>query len=118
MISFPAREIWKAKAEPKCRFFAWLVMHDKALTADNMEKKNWQCDTTCALCFCQYETTSHLLTNCNYSEACWGKLANSFALPEYEHLCNLQGPLEWLRFFLLKYKKNERKEKLGYLFMF
>jgi hypothetical protein len=22
MISFPAKDIWKAKAEPKCRFFA------------------------------------------------------------------------------------------------
>jgi hypothetical protein len=39
MSPFPAANIWKAKAEPKCRFFAWLAMHDKALTTDNMEKK-------------------------------------------------------------------------------
>jgi hypothetical protein len=25
MSPFPAANIWKAKAEPKCRFFAWLA---------------------------------------------------------------------------------------------
>jgi hypothetical protein len=25
---FPAITIWKAKAEPKCRLFAWLAMHN------------------------------------------------------------------------------------------
>jgi hypothetical protein len=84
-----------------------------------MEKKNWQCDTTCTLCFCQHKTTSHLLTECNYSEACWRKFAHSFTLPGYDQLRTSQGPLEWLKFFLLAYKKNERrKEKVGYLFMF
>jgi hypothetical protein len=37
---FPSTKIWKANSEPRCRFFAWLAMHNKVLTADNMEKKN------------------------------------------------------------------------------
>jgi len=27
--------IWKAKAEPKCKFFAWTLLHKKILTANN-----------------------------------------------------------------------------------
>jgi hypothetical protein len=59
----------KAKTEPKCKFFSWLVMHDRELTIDNMTKKNWPCDPFCPLCLCIPETTPHLLTECNYSEA-------------------------------------------------
>jgi hypothetical protein len=32
----PAPYVWKALTEPKSRFFTWLVLHDKVLTADNM----------------------------------------------------------------------------------
>lgn len=43
-VYFPATNIWQARTEPKCQFFAWLAMHNKVLTADNMMKKNWSCD--------------------------------------------------------------------------
>jgi hypothetical protein len=33
---FPAVDVWKAYTEPKCRFFAWSVLHNRALTADVM----------------------------------------------------------------------------------
>jgi hypothetical protein len=32
--------IWKAKAEPKCRFFAWTLLHKKILTPNNLIKRN------------------------------------------------------------------------------
>jgi hypothetical protein len=66
---FPAKHIWKAQTEPRCKFFAWLVLHDQILTAQNMLKKNWACDYFCSLCLCMHETTDHLLTKCNYTEA-------------------------------------------------
>jgi hypothetical protein len=31
--------IWKAKIEPKCRFFVWTLLHNKILTADNLQKR-------------------------------------------------------------------------------
>jgi hypothetical protein len=93
-------------------------MHDKPLIADNMEKKNCHCDPTSTLCFCQQETASHLLTECNYTEACWRKFALSFSLLGYDQLHTLHGLLEWLMFFQLTYKKNERRKKVGYLFKF
>lgn len=40
MSYFPANDIWRAHSEPKCRFFAWLVLHDRVLTAENLAKRN------------------------------------------------------------------------------
>jgi hypothetical protein len=37
--TFPALSIWKARAEPKGKFFAWLALHGKTLIADNMVEK-------------------------------------------------------------------------------
>jgi hypothetical protein len=31
--------IWKAKTEPKYRFFAWTLLHNKILTSDNLQKR-------------------------------------------------------------------------------
>jgi hypothetical protein len=62
MTPFSADDAWRAISEPKCQFFAWLGLHNKVLTADNMAKKYWNCDPYCSLCFCKNETTSHLLT--------------------------------------------------------
>jgi hypothetical protein len=61
MTRLPADDLWKAASEPKCKFFGWLVLQDRVLTADNMEKKNWPCDPMCSFCFCFHETTPHLL---------------------------------------------------------
>jgi hypothetical protein len=44
IIHFSALFIWHARTEPKCKFYAWLVMHDRVLTADNLMKRNWPCN--------------------------------------------------------------------------
>jgi hypothetical protein len=52
MTFFPATDVWKANTEHKCKFFAWIILHNKALTVDNMLKKKRDCDPMCSLCFC------------------------------------------------------------------
>lgn len=32
-VSLKPGKIWKAAAEPKCRFYAWLVLHNRTLTS-------------------------------------------------------------------------------------
>jgi hypothetical protein len=80
---FLATDIWQAMSEPKCKFFIWLTMHDRILTASNMEKRNWLCNHYCALCLCIHKTTCHLLTHCNFTEATWNLVAGNFHLPDY-----------------------------------
>jgi hypothetical protein len=61
IIQFPATSIWQAASKPKCRFFAWLVMHDRVPTANNLLKKNWPCNFFCSFCLCIHETTESCL---------------------------------------------------------
>jgi hypothetical protein len=42
--------------------FSWLVMHDKVLTTDNMDKMNCPSHPLCSLYLCIEETTPHPLT--------------------------------------------------------
>jgi hypothetical protein len=68
MSHFQSHDVWKAVAEPKCRFLSWLVIHDRVLKAENMLNKNWPCDPMCSFCRME-ESTPHLLTQCIYTEA-------------------------------------------------
>jgi hypothetical protein len=62
-------------------FFSWLVLHNRALTVDVMQKKNWLCESNCALCFCIHETADHLLCKCNYTEVVWRTISVNLGLP-------------------------------------
>jgi hypothetical protein len=48
--------IWKAKTEGKDRFFAWLLVQRKILTADKLLARNWPCNPMCPLCDQEDET--------------------------------------------------------------
>ena len=71
--------IWKAKAENKCKIHAWILMHDKVLTADNLQKRGWPHQDHCVLCNGPLETGLHLSVmpvckSCLGSGAILGKL--------------------------------------------
>lgn len=56
----------------KRRWFGkWKLNPGKALTADNLMKKNWPCNPDCALCYCILDTNKHILTECNFTKAVW-----------------------------------------------
>jgi hypothetical protein len=115
---FRAASIWKAITEPKCKFYAWIVFHNWVLTADNMLKKNWACNQMCALCLCSQESTDHLLTRCNYTEAVWNLLAGHFNLPSFNQISLSGGPVQWSEYLSASGSKKEKREKLGILFYF
>jgi hypothetical protein len=97
MSTFSPNDVWKATTKPKCRFFSWLVMHDRVLTADNMAAKNWPCNPICSLCYCLPEITSHLLTQYNFTEASWNIIASHFSLPQCSVLASMGGPKKWMQ---------------------
>jgi hypothetical protein len=83
MISFPAPDIWQTNSEHKSKIFAWLVMHNRVLTTDNMTRKSWPCNPICSFCECCQETTHHILAECNFTEAVWNIIANFYNLPDF-----------------------------------
>jgi hypothetical protein len=95
-------------------------MHDPVLTASNMIKRNWPCNHNCALCLCIHETTEHLLTNCNFTEAAWNQVASNFALPSYNDMLGTGGGggVQWILKLISGGSKKEKKRKLGMLCIF
>ena len=65
---FNATKLWKAKAEPKCRYFTWLALHGKILTAENLAIRGGPHDPICKLCRICPETVRHLLLGCSFSK--------------------------------------------------
>jgi hypothetical protein len=116
MTFFPAPIIWKAASDARSSFFAWLTMHDKILTAKNMAKRNWECHPMCSLCLCMNESTNHLLTKCNYTEATCDVVATRFDLPLYNQMKNEGGPIQWVQFLLKTGTVRQKKQNLGVLF--
>jgi hypothetical protein len=69
--TFDAMAIWKAKTEGKHRFFAWLLVQRKILTADKLLARNWPCNPMCPLCDQEDETARHLCLQCVFAQEVW-----------------------------------------------
>ena len=69
--SFDADAIWHAHAEGKHRFFAWLLVQEKILTADKLAARNWPSFTNCVLCDQEFETATHLCLHCPFAQHVW-----------------------------------------------
>jgi hypothetical protein len=66
--NFDASAIWKAKTEGKHRFFTWLLVQQKILTADQLIARNWACNPICSLCDQVQESAQHLCLSCVYAQ--------------------------------------------------
>ncbi|WVZ49014.1 hypothetical protein U9M48_000396 [Paspalum notatum var. saurae] len=57
--SFQGNAIWNAHAEDKHKFFMWLLVQAKVLTADKLALRHSPCNPVCTLCDQQQETAEH-----------------------------------------------------------
>lgn len=67
---------WKADSEGKHKFFAWLLVESKILTADKLMSKHWPCNPICSLCNNDQETAEHLVLHCNFARQVWEKMTD------------------------------------------
>lgn len=72
--------VWKSWAPPKCRFFLWLVAHNRCWTADRLEKRGLNHPPRCPLCDQEPETINHLLVSCSFSRLYWYITLRKFGL--------------------------------------
>jgi hypothetical protein len=71
---FQADLIWKARAENKCKIHAWVLMHDKILTTDNLQRRGWPHHENCVSCNGPLETGLHLSLLCPFAKALWSQV--------------------------------------------
>lgn len=84
---FPcAGAIWKSKAPARCKFFMWLVVHQRCLTADNLQRRGWPNSSSCQLCLQEPETCTHLFVHCSFSSQVW-RHVRSWAVASFPVPC-------------------------------
>ena len=67
----PYERIWRTWAPPKCRFFLWLVAHNRSWTADRLARRGLPHPEQCPLCDQEDETINHLLVSCVFARQFW-----------------------------------------------
>ncbi|TVU20661.1 hypothetical protein EJB05_36879, partial [Eragrostis curvula] len=67
--------VWKPWAPPKCRFFAWLLLHGRIWTAQRLQKRGWPNNYFCPMCYRNLETITHLFIECPAVQRLWGRMA-------------------------------------------
>lgn len=70
--------IWSSRTPPKCQMHAWLAIQGRCNTEDQLAKKGWPHNQTCALCLQQPETALHLYAQCSYSRTVWSLVFQKF----------------------------------------
>lgn len=68
--------VWKAEAPPKVKFFIWLLLRGKTLTAENLRKRGILGPSRCPNCCRSEETMQHLFLECPVAEECWKRMAS------------------------------------------
>lgn len=64
--------IWKSKATPNAKVFAYLMLRGKLLTHEIMRRRGFNCQLECYTCNrCPLETAFHLFFNCRYARRVW-----------------------------------------------
>ena len=84
----------------KCKFFLWLVEHDKCWTVDCLARRGLPCPERCPLWDQEQETINHLLVSCPFARQHW------YSLPMLSWACLAYKP--WLKVLLvdLVWEKN------------
>ncbi|XP_078161769.1 uncharacterized protein LOC144557107 [Carex rostrata] len=70
--------IWKLKAPPRFKVFAWLMLLNKVLTIDNLSRKGWCMVNRCAMCKSDTETVLHLFNTCPIAQQLNTEVARVF----------------------------------------
>jgi len=93
----PFERIWKTWAPPKCRFFMWLVAHNRCWTADRLAKRGLPHPDVCILCDQHEEDLHHLLVGCVFARIFWFTFLSHFGVATLAPTPADQNFEEWWR---------------------
>jgi len=72
------KTLWSRGTWPKIKLLSWLVLHNRALTWDNLQKRGFVGPSRCMLCENGSETLNHLLNTCPTACSLWDDMAMVF----------------------------------------
>lgn len=86
-ISYPMpswhhwKVVWKSEAIPKIKFFLWILLNGKTLTAENLQKRGINGPSRCPNCLAAEELMHHLFIECHFAINCWRNLSHNNQIP-------------------------------------
>jgi len=113
--NFNTELIWRARTENKCKVFAWILIQDKVLTADNLARRGWPHQASCALCNGPIETGQHLYLLCPFAQAVWSQVLSweNWSLPQQTNPANFDCISGWWEEAIKTVHKNQRRDFNG-----
>jgi len=89
--------IWSAKAENKCKLFAWVLIQNKLLTADNLARRSWPHQPSCSLCNGPMESGLHMCLSCPFAQEVWIQVLawENLTLPQQIDPTSFSSIEEW-----------------------
>ena len=109
-LSFaPFERIWKSWAPPKCRFFMWLVAHNRCWTADRLARRGLPHPDHCLLCDQEEENIQHLLIGCVFARQFWYDILHSIGLAALAPQSDVSSFDDWWDKAVLTVSEDARK---------
>jgi hypothetical protein len=105
--------VWDKLALPKVNFFFWMLVQNKLLTGDNLEKRKIAGPHRCALCRSNSETTQHLFLECNFAKEVWRLSLLDLQIPAFHRTQSMLGSPLGSIFILMTSPSNPSGEKSG-----
>jgi hypothetical protein len=69
-----AKFVWKNKASPRVKFFAWLLSQERIQCKINLEKKGIVDDAICETCHGSDESPAHIIFGCTTACSFWNAI--------------------------------------------
>ncbi|WVZ94823.1 hypothetical protein U9M48_040667, partial [Paspalum notatum var. saurae] len=104
-----------ARAENKCKVFAWILIQNKVLTADNLARRGWPHQTSCTLCNGPLESALHLCLTCPFAREVWSRILawENLSLPQHADPISANDIGEWWERAMALVPTARRKEFNG-----
>lgn len=96
--------IWFTGCIKKHSICAWMFLRGRLKTKDFLLKRNVDCDSCCVLCNCTWETSTHVMAQCPYSQEVWKSILATLNLEPV----NCANSIELLDSILLPLDSHEK----------
>jgi hypothetical protein len=77
VIPFWRQKIWREHGPLKHKLFTWLLLENKLLFWDNLQKRGWEGPNRCALCTRDMESTLHVFVQCPFTCLLWTHITSA-----------------------------------------
>ena len=115
LASFSTELIWNAHVENKCKIFAWILVQDNILTAQNLQRRGWPHHQQCVLCNGPLETGLHLCLCCPFAKGVWNHILSWENFPQIQQQPQVQPTdiRSWWEEVTTKVPRSERRRLNG-----